>query len=133
VRAVAARWFRLVSVRLDNATQEYPEGDEVQAIERWQPPKVWADISAEALNAILDAIAAGLPDGRRYSSHNRAEGREAWQVVQRHCAGKPEAQCREMIRQWIKAGVLIEKDYDDPVARKERKGLFLNPEKRPHY
>jgi DNA polymerase I-like protein with 3'-5' exonuclease and polymerase domains len=133
VRAVKARWFRLVGMPLGNGTPEYPEGDEVQAVERWQPPEVWGDISAEALNAILDDLAAGLPDGRRYSSHNRAEGREAWQVVQRHCAGKPEAQCREMIRQWIKAGVLIEKDYDDPVARKERKGLFLNPEKRPHY
>jgi DNA polymerase I-like protein with 3'-5' exonuclease and polymerase domains len=133
VRAVKARWFRLVSISLGNADAVYLDGDEVQAIEAWAPPEVWADAAPETLNAILDAIAAGLLDGRRYSDHSKAKGREAWQVVQKHCPGKPEAQCREMIRQWIKAGVLVEKDYDDPTARKPRKGLFLDPGKRPHY
>jgi hypothetical protein len=133
VRAVKARWFRLVSVSLGNASETYPEGDEVQAIEPWQPPETWAGAEPEALNAILDELAHGLPDGRRYSDHSKAKGREAWQVVQKHCPGKLEAQCREMIRQWIKAGALVEKDYDDPTARKPRKGLFLDPGKRPHY
>jgi hypothetical protein len=133
VRAVKARWFRLVSVRLANADSVYVEGDEVQAIERWAPPEVWADAAPETLNAILDAIDAGLPDGRRYSDHSKAKGREAWLLVESHCPGKGEAQCREMIRQWLKAGVLVEKDYDDPTARKPRKGLFLDPGKRPHY
>jgi DNA polymerase len=133
VRAVKARWFKLVSVRLNNADSVYVEGDEVQAIERWETPETWEGAEPETLNAILDALASGLPDGRRYSDHSRAQGREAWQVVQKHCPGKAEAQCREMIRQWIKAGALFEKDYDDPVARKERKGLFLDPGKRPHY
>jgi hypothetical protein len=133
VRAVKARWFRLISVRLNNADSVYIDGDEVQAIERWEPPETWADAAPEALNAILDAIDAGLPDGRRYSDHSKAKGREAWQVVQKHCPGKGEAQCREMIRQWVKAGVLVEKDYDDPTARKPRKGLFVDSDKRPHY
>jgi hypothetical protein len=133
VRLMKARWFKLVSITLGNASVAYPEGDEVQAIERWEPPETWADAAPEALNAILDALAAGLPDGRRYSDHSKAKGREAWRVVQKHCPGKGEAQCREMIRQWIKAGVLVEKDYDDPAARKPRKGLFLDPGKRPHY
>jgi hypothetical protein len=133
VRAIKARWFKLVSIALGNATADYPEGDEVQAIERWEPPETWAGAEPETLNAILDALAAGLPDGRHYSDHSKAKGREAWQVVQKHCPGKPEAQCREIIRQWLKAGVLAETDYDDPVARKERKGLFVDPGKRPHY
>jgi hypothetical protein len=133
VRAVKARWFKLVSVRLNNADSVYVEGDEVQAIEQWQPPETWEGAEPETLNAILDALAAGLPDGRRYSDHSKAKGREAWQVVQKHCPGKQEAQCREMIRQWIKAGVLVEKDYDDPAARKPRKGLFVDNEKRPRY
>jgi hypothetical protein len=133
VRAVKARWFRLVSIPLGNASAVYPEGDEVQAIEPWTPPETWEGAEPETLNAILDAIAVGLPDGRRYSDHSKAKGREAWQVVQRHCPGKPEAQCREMVRQWIKAGVLVENDYDDPTARKPRKGLFLDPGTRPRY
>jgi hypothetical protein len=133
VRAAKARWFQLVSVSLNNATAQYPEGDEVQAIERWQPPEVWADISAEALNAILDDIEAGLPDGRRYTSHGKAKDREAWKAVQRRCPGKPEAQCREIIREWIKADVLAEDKYPDPVSRKERSGLRVDANKRPRY
>jgi DNA polymerase I-like protein with 3'-5' exonuclease and polymerase domains len=133
VRAVKARWFRLISVRLNNADSVYVEGDEVQAIERWEPPETWADASPDALNAILDAIAAGLPDGRRYTSYGKAKDREAWLVVRRHCPDKPEAQCREMVRQWLKNGTLYEKAYDDPVARKERSGLFVDNEKRPRY
>jgi hypothetical protein len=132
-RAVKARWFKLASVTLGNATADYPEGDEVQAIGPWEPPETWAGIEPETLNAILDEIAAGLPNGRRFTNHAKAKEREAWRVVQKHCPDKPEAQCREMIRQWLKAEVLFEKGYDDPVVRKERSGLFFDPNKRPHH
>jgi hypothetical protein len=127
VRAVKARWFRLVSVTIDNATAEYPEGDEVQAIERWEPPETWEGLDDETRDAILDDIEAGLANGRRFTSQGKAKEREAWRVVQMRCPGKPEAQCREIIKQWIKAEVLIEERYFDPVVRKERSGLHIKP------
>jgi hypothetical protein len=37
--ARSARWFHLVSVTLDNATELYPSGDEVQTVEPWEPPR----------------------------------------------------------------------------------------------
>ena len=40
-------------------------------------------------------------------------------------------QCREIIRTWIKNGVLYEAEYDDPVERKRRKGYRLDTSKRP--
>jgi len=52
-------------------------------------------------------------------------------VVQKHCAGRTEGQCREIIRTWIKNGVLYEAEYDDPVERKRRKGYRLDTSKRP--
>jgi hypothetical protein len=61
VRAMKARWFRLVSIPLGNSTTEYPDGDEVQALERWEPPATWGDVSAEALNAILDETEVEMP------------------------------------------------------------------------
>jgi hypothetical protein len=133
VRAVKARWFRLASVRLDNATALYPDGDEVQAIERWEPPETWAGADGETLNAILDAIDAGLPDGRRYIDHGAAKDRSAWLAVQKHCPDKPEAQCREMIKQWIKAEVLFRDKYPNPLRREEENGLFVDADKRPAY
>jgi hypothetical protein len=133
VRAMKARWFRLVSVPLGNATDDYPEGDEVQAIERWEPPETWAGIEPETLNAVLDGIEAGMADGRRYSTHNRASARAAWKLVQQHCPHKTEAQCKEIIKQWCDAKVLTETTYADPVTRKAETGLRVDPAKRPRY
>lgn len=133
VRAVKARWLRLASVRLNNAAALYPDGDEVQAIERWEPPETWAGADGETLNAILDAIDAGLPDGRRYIDHGAAKDRAAWLAVQKHCPDKPEARCHEMIKQWIKAEVLFRDKYPNPLRREEENGLFVDADKRPAY
>src|SRR5262249_32465028 len=133
VRAVKARWFRLVSVPLNNATALYPEGDDVQALERWEPPETWADVSTDALNAILNATETEMPAGRRYSGKPQAKDRAAWLMVQKHCPTKTEAQCREMGPEWIKAGVLFEAKKHDPGSRKEEWGLFVDRNKRPQY
>jgi hypothetical protein len=129
--AEKATWFRLVGVRLGNATEMYPNGDEVQTVEPWTPPDTWAGLSSAALNDALTAIDAGLPNGQRYSDASKAEDRAAWAVVQRHCPNKTEPQCREIIRTWVKNGVLLREQYDDPIHRKSRSGLRLNTSKRP--
>jgi hypothetical protein len=129
-RSMKASWFRMASVRLGNATEHYPDGDEVQAIEAWVPPAAWAGVTDEEVTAILDAIASGLPNGQRYSSHNRAKERAAWLVVLDHCTDKTEAQCQEIIRTWLKSGVLVSKNYDDPERRNKVKGLFVDEQAR---
>jgi hypothetical protein len=105
-RAMTTTWFRLVSVNLGNADETYTEGDDVQAIEVWTPPETFADTDADLINAILDHLAEGLPNGQRYSNGNGVgEDRQAWRVVQLHCPTKGEIQCKDMIRQWLKTGV----------------------------
>jgi hypothetical protein len=88
-------------------------------------------LSSEQLNAALTEIEVGMPNGQRYSDAPKADTRAAWPVVQRHCTDRTEAQCREIIKTWVKNRVLYNKDYDDPVDRKTRKGLRLDPSKRP--
>ena len=34
-----AKWFRLVGIDIDNATELYPSGDNVQTVEVWNPPE----------------------------------------------------------------------------------------------
>jgi hypothetical protein len=47
----------------------------------WRPPETWADLDNRTLNAILDKIDAGSPDGERYSATPSAKDRHAWRVV----------------------------------------------------
>lgn len=125
------RWFRLVSVPIGNGNEEYPKGDNVQAIEPWTPPETWDGLSCKILNLILDDINAGMPDGERYSSASAARERSAWMVVRRHAPDKSEHQCREIIRTWVKNELLLVERYTSPTQRKERDGLTVDPSKRP--
>jgi hypothetical protein len=127
-----ADWCRLVSVDLGNATADYPDGDRVQTVEPWIPPDTWDGLDPEALDAALSEINAGLPTGQRYSSDNAAKNRAAWPVVQKHCPTKTEAQCREIIRAWLKTGALREIDYYDLNYRRRQKGLEVDSQKRPN-
>jgi hypothetical protein len=126
-----AKWFHLVSVQIGNRTDEYPDGDEVQTVEPWTPPMAFDGLDTGTCNRILDAIDTGLPDGERYSSAPRATTRAAWQAVERHTPGKPESQCREIIRQWLANGLLIVEIYHSKKDRKSVEGLRVDNAKRP--
>ena len=125
-----AKWFRLVGVDIDNATELYPNGDNVQTVEVWKPPGLFTDISVPTLNEILDEIEAGLPDGNRYSNASSVIERAAWRVIEKH-SGKGEGPARAIINTWIKSGLLVEKEYDNPKTRKPVKGLWVDNLKRP--
>jgi AAA domain len=124
-------WFRVIGVPIGNATTEYPAGDTIQVVEPWQPPNTWAGISPVTLNLVLGEIDQGLANGQRYSSEGPAKARAAWLVVARYCPTKPEGQCREIIRAWLKSGLLYTLDYEDPVDRKPGKGLYVDAAKKP--
>jgi hypothetical protein len=125
-----AKWFRLIGVRLDNGTAEYPNGDEVQTVIPWTPPNIWEGMDIDITETVIRDIDAGLPNGSRYSNHNRAEKRGAWLMVQKHIPDRTDAQAREMVAVWIKNGLLIEREYEDPVTRKkDRIGLYANPDR----
>jgi hypothetical protein len=129
-----ALWYKLVSVRLDNATVLYPNGDEVQTVAIWNPPST-AALTDEIINDILDEIEAGPPRDPgmgevRYSSHPNATHR-AWQVVQRHCANKSEKQCKALVQEWLASGLLYTKMYTNPRNRHSMAGLYVDDTKRP--
>ena len=128
-RSADAMWFKLIGVPLGNQTTDYPNGDNVQTVERWTPPDNF-NVSTTILNAIIDDIDKGLENGQRYSDANKATDRAVWKVIVKHL-DRTEKQAREMIRIWVKNQVLIAMTYDDPVKRKKLTGLTANPVKRP--
>jgi hypothetical protein len=124
------KWFKLVNVQLGNATDLYPSGDSVQAIETWTPPNAWSGMNSSLANRILDAIQAGMPNGERYSDASKATARAAWQVVSKF-TGKEEGPSREIVRTWVKNGVLRREQYTSPTRREPQTGLIVDPAKRP--
>jgi hypothetical protein len=111
-------WFKLESVVLLN-------GDDVGVVTAWQYPETWEDLSPELTALVLDDIDRGMPDGQRYSNHNRATRRQAWPVVRKRCPTKTQNQCRQIISTWIKKGLLHEDEYYDSAHRKSQSGLFV--------
>jgi AAA domain len=126
-----ATWFKLIGVPIGNGNDLYPSGDDVQTVIPWHPPETWAGVGVVQLNAALTDIEAGIPNGQRYTEGNKTTPRSAWPMVQRHCPDRTEAQCREIIRTWLKNGVLVSDDYQDPIEHKTRKCLRVIDGKRP--
>jgi hypothetical protein len=129
-RSANARWFKVVSVPIGNATELYPSGDEIQTVECWQPTDLFAGISTLTLNQILTEIDQGLPNGKFYSDHSKATNRAAWHVVTKHL-DRTEQQARQMIKTWVKNRVLCYETYHDEDERKDKQGLRVQPAKRP--
>jgi len=129
-----ARWFKLQSVALNNGLPNTPwhEGDNVQAIEIWEPPETWTHSVAE-LNHCLDQIAKGPGKGQLYSTRRSgAGGGSRW-------CGTPlmetleveEGRAAKMVKTWLANKVLEEREYTDPVQRKSRQGVFVVDGNRP--
>jgi hypothetical protein len=74
-------------------------------------------------DAALAEIDAGLCDGRRYYDATKVGDRLAWRMVQRHFPDKSEEEYRNMIRAWVRGGVLFSEPCNDPVKRKRCAGL----------
>jgi hypothetical protein len=129
--ATDATWLRLVGVKIGNATELYPNGDEVHTVEPWMPPDFWANLPPSLANAILDAIDAGPGADRRYSPAPQAKDRAAWPVVAKAVPALNETQAKLVIKTWLKSELLVSRPYHDPVDRREVDGLHVNPVKRP--
>jgi hypothetical protein len=124
--AATTTWFRLIDVKLKNANDEYPEGDRVQTVERWQPPGESGDPDPAVLHLILDQLEAGPGPGRHYGLRPQTgAGRAAWRVVQIYCTALTKNQCLALLKRWLKDGWLLERAYKDQASRKWYLGLFV--------
>ena len=73
----------------------------------------------------------GAPGGNRYSDAPNVSDRAAWKVVEKHCPGKSEAACRQIIKLWLKSGLLFSRSYENKKTRKPVMGLCVDDAKRP--
>lgn len=119
-----ATWFKLASVNIGNGNETYPNGDDVQTVERWYAPDIWKLVSSDAANRMLDILETGLADGRKYSLiGNVVEECQAWRIVRHIAPDLTEPQAKLVLRKWQETGLIESADYTDPIARKTRKGV----------
>lgn len=128
-----AKWFRKESIELDNATEDCP-ADIVGALIPWTPPDAFEGLSAHQISIILDRVHRGLENGERYAASTKggtkASGRWVGCLLN-DVLGMGEAQAKKVISTWIRNGVLVEDDYQCPIQRKKKVGLFAPENARP--
>jgi hypothetical protein len=111
-------WLKLCNVLL-------PNGDKVQAVERWDMPSPWEDLPWGMITSILEKIGEGPEDGERYTDRKQAKDRWAGQVLI-ELAGKTERQALAIIKSWIDNGVLEEEEYTSKRMKRKATGLRVN-------
>ncbi len=92
--ASEASWVRLESIALGNGTEEYPNGDNVQACVPWRPPAAAGNATMPEVVAVLELIAEGPGDGELYAPFLRSSDASRWVgtvVMERLRFDKPRA------------------------------------------
>lgn len=122
--AAAAKWFRLVGVRLDNATVTYPSGDEVQTVEPWTPLDATMLIDDDVLRDAILAEIKNAPAHALYTVHSQSKGRHICEVFKRRVPEITNRQATKVIEAWRNAGLVKEVEFGDHTRHK-RKGLVV--------
>jgi hypothetical protein len=122
-RAEKASWYKLVSVNIGNPTDDYPHGDNVQAVERWYPPKP-ATAAKSHLVEIFQALRDGPEDGEFYSADPRSTAWAANLIEQ--IAHIPENDAEQLLNDWVKNAVVREEQHYSPKRKRSIKRLVIN-------
>jgi 5S rRNA maturation endonuclease (ribonuclease M5) len=131
LHSTEAMWFKLVGVPIGNTevNPTYPNGDNVQTVERWYPPDAFAKLDMSTATRILNKIEEGPYEGGKYSPAANAKDRAAWPVIQEFCLEFTDKQAKHVIKTWIKNGVLVKRDHKNPKDSHDHPSLFVG--KRP--
>jgi AAA domain/Bifunctional DNA primase/polymerase, N-terminal/Primase C terminal 2 (PriCT-2) len=125
-RVADAKWFKLVSVGLENSTTLYPKGDHVQAIEQAEICDVMDYKNDKALaRAVLGPI---IRRPGYYTSDGKVKDQEAqiYSLFQAYDPSISIAQARTLVVWWIKEMILQKCTYawmDEGSRKRERQGL----------
>ena len=125
VPAADATWYKLVGVRIGNGNETYPNGDDVQTVERWIAPDIWKNLTNELVSQILDEFSTGLTDGRKYGLGNVGHERQGWRVIQKFAPELTDKQAKIVLRKWEENGMIDTVTYTDPVKRQDQKGIIV--------
>ena len=98
----------------------------------WSPPDPFDGLSTQAARDALLIIREGLEDGQRYQlKATRNSKRWAGSVLVDQGAEVSEHDAKQILKEWLKIGMIFEEEYQNPKRRKPERGLFINMEMLP--
>lgn len=103
------QWRKLVSVDLGNATEEYPDGDNIGVVTAFEPPNAFDMITVQHLINVQSLMAKG--DERIRKSEQSAEwiGYLVSEVCEIPSETKPQKiRVKEIIKAWVESGSIVE-------------------------
>jgi hypothetical protein len=98
------------AVWLELADVELPNGDHVQAVTRWHPPKLFDNLPPWTQVRVLEKLNQGPEPGEFFSAAQQAGDRWAGRVLMAN-ASCTEQQAAAMLAVWLKSGLLEKFDY----------------------
>lgn len=117
-----AVWMKLESVRLENGTDLYPNGDSVGVITSWTPPRMFDGMEEGGLR-------------RAFGEYNRTPHAKDKRARKLPWAGKPlmkeglsERQAASVIKSWIDNGVMVVSEYNHGRSQSPTHQVQLVPE-----
>ncbi len=123
-----ALWLRLTGVSLDNATDDR-KADNVQTVQRWEPPSPWAEFPMSMVTRILERLTKGPGNGEQYYLTGGTSERWAGHVIIEEAA-KTEAQAKAILASWKKSGLIEPTQYPNPKdSSKKSQGMKVNQSK----
>ncbi len=129
-------WFQMVGVPLGNATEDYPEGDDVGVPTRWQFPSAFDGIEVADLRAVQEQIQSGDYAQNVQAGHNWA-GHAIGKVIGVDTLTKGgKARAQRLLKTWTDSGALrVEAIHDQRNGRSKpmiRVGEWAPKEVVPH-
>ncbi len=124
-------WLKLCSVELPNGEPlKGQDGDNVQAVERWQPASPWEGLSMSMVVRILDRFVTGTPEGEQFTLNRTGKTNARWagQVVV-EIGAMTEGQAAQIIRRWTDEELLKPTQYRSAKTSKNTSGLTVDQDK----
>jgi len=133
-----AKWFMKRTVTLPNGNDDEPP-DEVGALIPWVPTMIFARVTNELANRMLDIIEVGILDkkgvrtGDPYTLTKKGNANKRWAGYVVHelveCTDK---EAQEVLEAWMESGLLYEAEAATTTSKGNlRKGLHVDNSKRP--
>jgi hypothetical protein len=117
-------WFKLEGVRLNNVTEDYPEGDDVGVATTWEPRPMFEGMEHDTLKQVFQALRDTVHNPNKQSKHLPWAGKALMEVGKRS-----EREAAKIVAQWMENSVLVKGPFYHAASKHTVDRVTLDDEK----